>query len=73
MKLAFTFVVDSRDKHYNFTPNFVKEAGAKGYETQTGSVKVWSPIRMILFSRNIMRNLSGLWLRILMIPTKYSL
>ena len=31
------------DKHYNFTPNFVKEAGAKGYETQTGSVKVWSP------------------------------
>ena len=35
--------VDSRDKHYNFTPNFVKEAGAKGYETQTGSVKVWSP------------------------------
>lgn len=43
MKLAFTFVVDSRDKHYNFTPNFVKEAGAKGYETQTGSVKVWSP------------------------------
>ena len=24
MKLAFTFVVDSRDKHYNFTPNFCK-------------------------------------------------
>ena len=43
MKLAFTFVVDSRDKHYNFTPNFVKEAPAKGYETQTPSVKVWSP------------------------------
>lgn len=29
MKLAFTFVVDSRDKHYNFTPNFVKRLARK--------------------------------------------
>ena len=43
MKLAFTFVVDSRDKHDNFTPAFVKDAGAKGYETVTGSATVWSP------------------------------
>lgn len=43
LKLAFTFVVDSRDKHYNFTPAYVKEAGAKGYTTTTGSVQVWSP------------------------------
>lgn len=43
LKLAFTFVVDSRDKHYNFTPNYVKEAGCEGYVTRTGSVDVWSP------------------------------
>ena len=43
LKLAFTFVVDSRDKHYNFTPDYVREAGCKGYETTTGSVQVWSP------------------------------
>lgn len=43
MKLAFTFVVDSRDKRYDFTPGFVKQAGTKGYETMTGSAQVWSP------------------------------
>lgn len=43
LKLAFTFVVDSRDKHYNFTPQYVQDAGAKGYVTTTGSVQVWSP------------------------------
>jgi len=43
LKLAFTFVVDSRDKHYNFTPAYVKDAGAKGYTSTTGSVQVWSP------------------------------
>lgn len=43
LKLAFTFVVDSRDKHYNFTPDYVREAGCKGYVTTTGSVQVWSP------------------------------
>lgn len=49
LKLAFTFVVDSRDKHYNFTPEYVKEAieaeyGDKGgFETVTGSFHGWSP------------------------------
>ncbi|NDV79174.1 DUF4832 domain-containing protein [Dysgonomonas sp. 511] len=44
LKLAFSFIVDSRDKHYNFTPNYVKDApGIEGYETVTGSVTVWSP------------------------------
>jgi hypothetical protein len=43
LKLAFTFVVDSRDKHYNFTPDFVRDAGAKGFISTTGSVQVWSP------------------------------
>lgn len=43
LKLAFTFVVDSRDKHYNFTPDYVRVAGCKGYVTTTGSVQVWSP------------------------------
>lgn len=43
MQLAFTFVVDSRDKHYNFTPAYVKEQGCEGYYTTTGSVQVWSP------------------------------
>lgn len=43
LRLGFTFIVDSRDKHYNFTPDYVKAAGAKGYTTTTGSVQVWSP------------------------------
>lgn len=44
LKLAFSFVVDSQDKHYNFTPNYVKDAsGIQGYVTTTGSVQVWSP------------------------------
>lgn len=43
LKLAFTFVVDSRDKHYDFTPAYVRQAGAAGYTTTTGSVQVWSP------------------------------
>ena len=44
LKLAFSFVVDSQDKHYNFTPNYVKDAlGITGYTTTTGSVQVWSP------------------------------
>lgn len=44
LKLAFTFVVDSRDKHYDFTPKYVKESpGIEGYTTTTGSVQVWSP------------------------------
>lgn len=43
MKLAFTFVVDSQDKHYDFTPKYVRDAGCQGYVTTTGSVQVWSP------------------------------
>ncbi len=44
LKLAFSFVCDSQDKHYNFTPDYVKQAGAKGFETKTGvSTIVWSP------------------------------
>lgn len=45
LKLAFTFVVDSRDKHYNFTPEYVRDAeGSAGYESTTGaSTVVWSP------------------------------
>lgn len=43
MRLAFRVVVDSRDKSSDFTPPYVREAGAQGYETQTGSTTVWSP------------------------------
>ncbi|MFE6894000.1 DUF4832 domain-containing protein [Streptomyces sp. NPDC057694] len=43
LKLAFRVVVDSRDKAYNFTPDFVREAGAAGYESQSGSKTLWSP------------------------------
>lgn len=39
MRLAFRIVVDSRDKGYTFTPQFVKEAGAKGYVNRGK----WSP------------------------------
>ena len=31
MRLAFRVVVDSRDKGYDFTPDFVREAGTKGF------------------------------------------
>ena len=43
LKLAFTFVCDSRDKHENACPEYVKEAGAEGFTTTTGSVDVWTP------------------------------
>lgn len=39
MRLSFRVVVDSRDKGYTFTPDFVKEAGAQGYVTRNK----WSP------------------------------
>lgn len=39
MKLSFRIVVDSRDKKSTFTPDFVKQAGAKGYENRGK----WSP------------------------------
>ncbi|WP_169928827.1 DUF4832 domain-containing protein [Brachybacterium ginsengisoli] len=43
MRLAFRVVVDSRDKSSDFTPAYVREAGAQGYESVTGSTTVWSP------------------------------
>ena len=43
LKLAFTFVCDSRDKHEDACPDYVKEAGAEGFTTTTGSVNVWTP------------------------------
>lgn len=43
MRLAFRVVVDSRDKFTDFTPQYVKNAGAEGYETQTGNKTLWSP------------------------------
>lgn len=45
LKLAFSFIVDSRDKHYEFTPQYVKNSeGVDGYITRTGvSTDVWSP------------------------------
>ena len=44
MKLAFGFSVDSRDKHENSTPDWVRlKPGIKGFSTTTGSVQVWSP------------------------------
>lgn len=44
MKLAFGFSVDSRDKHENSTPDWVRlKPGIKGFSSTTGSVQVWSP------------------------------
>lgn len=43
MRLAFRIVVDSRDKRINQAPDYVKEAGAKGFESKSGDVTVWSP------------------------------
>lgn len=43
LKLAFSFITDSRDKHYQFTPAYVRNAGASGFMSTTGSVTVWSP------------------------------
>ena len=39
MRLAFRVVVDSRDKRYGFTPEFVRKAGAQGYVNRNK----WSP------------------------------
>lgn len=43
MRLAFNFTADSRDKHDNACPEYVRERGSKYFETQTGSVTVWTP------------------------------
>lgn len=43
LKLAFSFITDSRDKHDQFTPQYVRDAGCQGFTTTTGSTQVWSP------------------------------
>ncbi|MCQ2114585.1 MAG: DUF4832 domain-containing protein [Bacteroidales bacterium] len=44
LKIAFGFSLDSRDQHFNCTPQYVKDKGCKTFETTTGtSTKVWSP------------------------------
>lgn len=42
MKLAFRVVVDSRDKSSDFSPAFVKAAGAQGYTSGTNNAR-WTP------------------------------
>ena len=43
LKLAFSLITDSRDKHDTFTPQYVRDAGAQGFTSTTGSTQVWSP------------------------------
>lgn len=43
MRLAFRVVVDSRDKPRGFSPDYVRAAGAQGYESTSGSQTLWSP------------------------------
>ena len=43
LKIAFGFSVDSRDKHENSSPDYVRAKGAAGFVTTTGSTQVWSP------------------------------
>lgn len=41
LKLAFSFMTDSRDKPAQFTPQYVRDAGAKGFTPSEGGY--WSP------------------------------
>lgn len=43
LKLAFRINVDSRDKSRQSTPDYVRLAGAKGYNSKTGQTTSWSP------------------------------
>ena len=43
LKIAFGFSVDSRDQHFNCTPEYVREKGCKYFTSTTGSTQVWSP------------------------------
>ena len=43
LKLIFQLRADSRDLHVNACPDYVKTKGAKGFESTTGSTKVWTP------------------------------
>jgi hypothetical protein len=42
MRLAFRVVVDSRDKSEDFTPKYVKDAGAEGFTSGSNNQR-WSP------------------------------
>lgn len=42
LKLAFRVVVDSRDKSYDFSPAYVKTAGAQGFTSGTNNAR-WTP------------------------------
>ncbi len=52
MRLAFRVVVDSRDKGYDFTPDFVREAGTKGASCGEEDGHL---ILMTLFFKSIMK------------------
>ena len=43
LKLIFQLRADSRDLHENACPAYVRTKGAKGFESTTGSTKVWTP------------------------------
>ena len=43
LKLIFQLRADSRDLHENACPDYVRTKGAKGFESTTGSAKVWTP------------------------------
>lgn len=43
LKLIFQLRADSRDLHENACPEYVRTKGAKGFESTTGSAKVWTP------------------------------
>ena len=43
LKLAFTFVVIVVTNMKDACPDYVKEVGAEGFTTTTGSVNVWTP------------------------------
>ena len=43
LKLIFQLRTDSRDLHENACPDYVRAKGAKGFESTTGSAKVWTP------------------------------
>ena len=43
MRVGFGYTIDSRDKHEWCSPRYVKDKGAAGYTTQTGSATVWTP------------------------------
>lgn len=55
MRVGFGYGIDSRDKHEFCTPLYVRDKGAKGYATKTGSMEVWSPYPDDPVSSNAMK------------------